>query len=231
MIPKILHTSFFGDWPWTPLNLRCQESWKKYLPDWEIKHWGPECIPENIQSSAWMREAMRPFLMGHKLSGSQLNFHAYLRHYVLNKYGGVWIDNDVEFLREPDLFPEFFIGWQTDVEPHTSLNCSTLGGVPDHWFNRECIRRLEALDPGCSPTLTGPELVTSVLQFHGLRMNGQDQVVRGVQVYAKDVLYPWAWFEEPSRSKLTERTVAIHWWEGSWSPGNRHPAAKDRFPD
>ncbi len=226
MIPKILHTCFFGDWPWTPLNLRCHASWERHLGDYQRMHWTRNNLPRELEESAWMREALRPLKKGEKLSGTQLNFMGYLRDWLLFRYGGIWVDNDVEFLKAPDLNQQAFVGWQTDKPDLMSVNCAVMASEAGHWFPRACLEKTISLDPCCPPTAIGPELITSVLQEHGLQMNACSQDVRGVRVYDKEVLYPWAWFEEPSRAKLTDRTVAIHWWEGSWAPEHmRRPAA------
>ncbi|MDD4376367.1 MAG: glycosyl transferase, partial [Clostridia bacterium] len=36
---KIIHYCWFGGKPLSNLTLKCIESWKKYLPDFEIKQW------------------------------------------------------------------------------------------------------------------------------------------------------------------------------------------------
>ncbi len=229
MIPRILHSAFFGDWPYTPLNLRCHASWEKHLSGFQRMHWTPRNLPKECLAHPWMKEATKALREGNRLSGTDLNFMAFLCYWALHKYGGIWLDNDVELLQTPDLSPGFFLGWQTDVHPYTSASCSTIGGVAGHPFSARLLKRLAEQEPTCTPTATGPELITSQLVEQGLRLNGKEQVIGGVKIYEKDVLYPWAWFEEPDRAKVTSRTVAIHWWEGSWSPGNRHPAARDSF--
>ena len=60
-------------------------------------------------------------------------------------------------------------------------------------------------------------------------MDGTEQTVCGITVYAKEVLYPWAWFEKPDRSRITDRTIGVHWWSGPWAPHLRHPNAADQF--
>mgnify|MGYP006998402344 FL=1 len=39
MIPKIIHYCWFGESEKSALHIKCIESWKKYLPDYEIKEW------------------------------------------------------------------------------------------------------------------------------------------------------------------------------------------------
>ena len=39
MIPKIIHYCWFGGNPLPPIAIECIASWKKYLPEYEIKEW------------------------------------------------------------------------------------------------------------------------------------------------------------------------------------------------
>ena len=39
MIPKIIHYFWFGGNQKPEIVLRCIRSWKKFMPDWEIKEW------------------------------------------------------------------------------------------------------------------------------------------------------------------------------------------------
>ena len=42
MIPKIIHYCWFGRGPLPELAQKCIASWKKYLPDYEIKEWNED---------------------------------------------------------------------------------------------------------------------------------------------------------------------------------------------
>ena len=42
MIPKVIHYCWFGRNPLPPLAIKCIDSWKKYLPDYEIKEWNED---------------------------------------------------------------------------------------------------------------------------------------------------------------------------------------------
>ena len=42
MIPKIIHYCWFGNKPKPDFVKQCINSWKKYLPDYEIREWNDE---------------------------------------------------------------------------------------------------------------------------------------------------------------------------------------------
>ena len=48
MIPKIIHYCWFGRGPLPELAQKCIASWRKYLPDYEIKEWNEDNFDINI---------------------------------------------------------------------------------------------------------------------------------------------------------------------------------------
>ncbi|HJI39343.1 MAG TPA: hypothetical protein OIL91_09345 [Collinsella aerofaciens] len=60
-IPKTIHYCWFGGKPLGAEELRCIESWKKYLPEYEIKRWdesnfdvcGCDYVSEAYRAKKW----------------------------------------------------------------------------------------------------------------------------------------------------------------------------------
>jgi hypothetical protein len=230
MIPNILHTAFFGDWAPRRLNLRCEQSWGRVLPGWRRMHWTRANLPEALQADPWFEAASRDVRAGLKLTGAQLNFGAYLRHWILYTHGGVIVDNDLELLQVPPLEDGCFVGWQSADPKYVSVNCAIMGSEPGHEFHAGTVARIAGLPVNTNPTHTGPYLLTNLLAEQGLRRDGTEQTVAGVHVYPPEVFYPWAWYEKPDRGRVTARTVSLHWWEGTGAPpGTRHPNSADDF--
>ena len=48
MIPKIIHYCWFGKGPKNEQAIKCIESWKKHLPDYEIKEWNEDNFDVNM---------------------------------------------------------------------------------------------------------------------------------------------------------------------------------------
>lgn len=44
MIPKKIHYCWFGEKEPGELEQKCIESWKKILPDYELRFWGNDCL-------------------------------------------------------------------------------------------------------------------------------------------------------------------------------------------
>ena len=77
MIPKVIHYCWFGRNPLPPLAIKCIESWRKYLPDYEIKEWNEDNFDVNIIS--YTQEAYQ--------AKKYAFVSDYARFWILYKYG------------------------------------------------------------------------------------------------------------------------------------------------
>ena len=48
MIPKVIHYCWFGRNPLPESALKCIESWRKFMPDYEIKEWNEDNFDVNL---------------------------------------------------------------------------------------------------------------------------------------------------------------------------------------
>lgn len=214
MIPRLLHSSFFGDWPFNDLNKRCFATWEAKLPGWERMDWRWHNLPEELREHPWVKAA---FNCPGRAAGS--NAGAFIKFWILNKYGGYYIDNDVEVLKEFPLDHGMVLGWQRDdmCPNDMSVNASVAGCVPGHSFNAEYLKLVEQRPPCDSPLAFGPMLYTSILRGRGLTGLNVEQKVGDIMVYEKSKFYPWKWSEPADYSRVTDATIAAHLWEGSWT--------------
>ena len=88
-IPKIIHYCWFGGNPLPELAHKCIASWRKYLPDYEIKEWNEHNF--DVFQSPYVAEAYRLKRYAHVSD--------YARFWILYHYGGVYFDTDVEVIR------------------------------------------------------------------------------------------------------------------------------------
>lgn len=205
MIPKIVHFGLFGGWKLSPIGEACVESWKKVLPDYEIKLWNDDNVPKDSQ---FFVDALK-----HK----PVNASHWAQYWALHEFGGVFMDNDVLSIKPFDLNHGAFAGFQrSDIWEH-SINNAVMGCVPKHPLLARILKRLESAWGGDWPLWSGPGILTDELLQMGLSKLNVDQKVSDVMVYDKERFYPWFHNEPPiPKYKLTERTFACHMWEGSW---------------
>jgi len=84
MIPKLIHYCWFGHNNISELGLRCIESWKKELPDFELKKWDETNFP--IDDYSFAKEAYRQEKYAFVADVARL--------YALQHEGGVYLDTD-----------------------------------------------------------------------------------------------------------------------------------------
>lgn len=113
MIPKIIHLCWLSGDEYPPLIKTCIDSWKKIVPDYEIKIWDTKAF--DVNSLQWTREAF---------SEKKYAFVAdYIRFYALYNYGGIYLDSDVEVIKKFDdlLNKKCFFGYEYTGIPEAAV--------------------------------------------------------------------------------------------------------------
>lgn len=94
-IPKNIHYCWFGKTSLPEDAQRCIASWKKFCPDYEIVEWNETKI--NLSAL--------PLYVQQAYAAQKWAFVAdYVRLYALIRYGGVYMDTDVELVAPLDRF-------------------------------------------------------------------------------------------------------------------------------
>ena len=116
-IPRKIHYCWFGGNPKSEVILRCIESWKKYLPDYEIIEWNESNF--DIHVCKYVEQAYE--------RKKWAFVSDYCRIWALNAQGGVYFDTDVEVVREVgSIFSSPCIGFESKkiVNPGLVMICS-----------------------------------------------------------------------------------------------------------
>jgi len=107
MIPKIIHYVWLGNAPLPEDMQKCMDSWKKWMPEYQLMTWDDEAILEI--DSVFVREA---------LEEKKWAFASdVIRLYAIYKYGGIYMDTDVMVYRsfDPLLQNKAFIGRENSM--------------------------------------------------------------------------------------------------------------------
>ena len=226
MIPKIIHYCWFGRGPLPELAQKCIASWKKYLPDYEIKEWNEDNFDVNIIPYTAEAYAQKKYAF----------VSDYARFWILHKYGGIYFDTDVEVIRPIDdiIARGNFMGFETD--PNPAKGDASEGSVaPGHGLGVN-----PGLGLGVNPGLviiekmmhyydgqhfvheavmknqiTVVHIATKVLRDNGL------QNVEGIQKVDDDIyIYPAEYFcpinVTTGRIHVEKNTRTIHHFAGTW---------------
>ena len=217
MIPKIIHYCWFGRGEKPELAQKCIASWRKYCPDFEICEWNEDnCDYLSI-----------PFMAEAYAAKKYAFVSDVMRLIVLEQYGGVYFDTDVEVLRDisPLLDDEGFIGFENDQFVNSGQVMAAKAHHPVIQAMIEEYKKLHFTNADGTTTPVGcPRLNTDVMERFGLIRNGREQVVAGIHVYSADLFNPM----DSTTGKLTktENTYSIHWYSMSWLPKRVQMKAK-----
>lgn len=209
MIPKIIHYCWFGRGEKPELAKKCIASWKKFCPDFEIREWNED----NCDYLAM------PFMAEAYAAKKYAFVSDVMRLIVLEQYGGVYFDTDVEVVRDisPLLNDEGFIGFENNRFVNSGQVMAAVPHQPVVQAMIDEYKKLHYMQPDSSVMPVGcPRLNSDVLERFGLIRNGQEQIVAGIHVYPDDYFNPM----DSTTGKLTktENTYSIHWYSMSWLP-------------
>ena len=121
MIPKVIHYCWFGGNPKPELIEKCISSWRKFCPDWEIIEWTESNY--DVQSYAYMKEAYDVKKWAFVSDVARLD--------VVAKYGGFYLDTDVELMAPIDELTENEAVYVFETERNIATGLG-FGAVADH---------------------------------------------------------------------------------------------------
>lgn len=215
MIPKVIHYCWFGRNPLPPLAVKCIESWKKYLPDYEIKEWNEDNFDVNI--IPYTQEAYK--------AKKYAFVSDYARFWILYKYGGLYFDTDVEVIKPMGDIIErgAFMGCENEtkvgvplyVAPGLGLGCEAGNPVyadllelyaPFHFINKDGSLNLKTI----------VQYTSEYFDLEGLKKENDVQCVKGIWIYPKEYFCPIDYYT--AKINITINTVAIHHYSESWLP-------------
>ncbi len=220
VIPKLIHAIWFSGDPMPELYLRCLESWKKYAPDYEIKIWNMETYKPD-----------RCLFFEQAIEHRNWAFASdYARADLLYRYGGIYMDLDVEMLRPVDdlLYNDAYMSF----ESLDRIECgSGMGSRPGHPIIKEICESYEKRPylkaDGTWDNSTCPVRYTQVIEKHGLKKDGGFQFVEDITVYPFEVLTGKSF--DTGIIYSSDLSYTVHHHNGSWIPNPAHKAMNERY--
>lgn len=214
MIPKVIHYCWFGGNPLPDKAVECINSWKKYMPEYEIKQWDETNF--NVNIIPYTTEAY---------DAKKYAFVSdYARFWILYNYGGVYFDTDVEMIKPIDdiIGRGAFLGCETDsirlggsmpgVAPGLGM-----GSPKGHELLMDFLKLYQSLHFITADGInqkTVDQYTTELLMNYGLKLT------ESIQLVADTYIYPGEYFGPVSvvskRLHVTEHTRTIHHYAASW---------------
>lgn len=208
MIPRTIHYIWFGSKPYPEKVQYCIESWKRHLPDYEFKLWNEESF--DVKAFRFTREAYE--------AKKYAFVSDFVRVYALATEGGIYLDTDIEILRDlaPVLSDQAVLGTD-DSGNLTALMASEKG----HPFFEEILdiykTRSFIKEDGTPDTEVNNLLLERELARYGyIRANQRQHLCEGIEVYPDDFFHVKSLLS--GKIHKTENSYAIHWHTLLWIP-------------
>lgn len=225
-IPKVIHYIWLSGSPKERTARKCIATWRKKLPDYEIREW----------TAADFHEDELPVFVREAIGKKKWAFAAdYLRLYVLYRYGGIYLDSDVYVRKSFDGFlgHSFFSfmevhgdEWKTLVDekgfskseeyvPGCCIQAAILGAEPGHPLVKNCMSYYEKhhfVDENGNPMISmiAPDIYALHAREYGFRyVDAQQNLKEGI------VIYP-SRYAAGSVREIKNECYAAHLCAGSW---------------
>ena len=173
-----------------------RESWRRHHPDWEMRLWTDENLPDDLVRKEAYERLRKP------AERSDI-----IRLEVLLRFGGVYVDTDVECLRSIDPLLEGVEFCMAYNRPGR-VNNAVIGATPGHPILERAIRELRPVtEYGLNKWGTGPYFLSKL-----------------IQQYPDVTIFPPGYFN-PTTPGERERAYAVNYHALSWKdPEDWRPA-------
>lgn len=212
MIPKVIHYCWFGRGKQPYLIRHCIKSWKRVMPDYELKCWNEDNF--DVNKIPFVRDAYKT---------KKWAFVAdYVRFYALYYEGGIYLDTDIETLKSFDQFLDkpFFAG--TEVRNNgtwVAVDASTFGCEKGHWYSKRCMDWYHDKsfldDSGHVVGGVVQAVATNILEPMGYQRINESQQIKDVYIYSNQ------YFANKENNPDHKTVFSIHHFDGSWTTGQR----------
>lgn len=210
---KIIHYFWFGRNPLPSKVKKCISSWQRFFPDFEIKRWDETNF--DVSCNTYVRQAYE--------AKKWAFVSDYARFKILEEFGGLYFDTDVEVIRPFDnlLDLEAFAGFETDefIAPGLVLWVKS----PNHLLMKEMRRKYEEISfldsEGKRIKKNVCTLFTGLLEDYGFESNGMMQECCGMTLFPKEFFNPFD--DATGLLHKTSNTYSIHWYDKTWMSKGR----------
>ncbi len=208
MIKKI-HYCWFGGKKLPKAVVKCIDTWKKMLPDYEIKEWNEENF--DVNSIPFVKEAYE--------SKKWAFVSDYVRIYALYKEGGIYLDTDMKIIKDISKIvdKDMFLGYEDTGYVGTAVigvkekNNKYIKEILDYY------NKIEHFNPDIMYNYANPVIITKILKKYNSYKNEEGIRIfdNNVYIYPRDYFYPLSY--NYSEKVYTNNTCMIHLFNATWA--------------
>jgi len=200
MIPKKIHFCWFGKNEYPEKVRYCMDSWKVFLSDYEFVLWNEDTFDINAV----------PFVKQAYAEKKYAFVSDYVRVYALEKYGGIYLDTDIEVCKSFSPLLEHRLILGTD---EGGFLTAFMAAEPHHVYFQKLLAFYDGMtfirNDGTLNTEVNNTWMQQTLASFGYQISNAKQTLQeGI------VVYPCEYFHAKSLTSgkvmTTEKTYCIH---------------------
>lgn len=201
MIPKKIHYVWLGKGEKNERIKKCIDSWRKFLPDYEIVEWNEDNFDINYNDFTKKSYELKKYAFTSDV----------IRLYALYTEGGIYMDTDVEVYKPLDEFLslEGFTGFEDINYPV----CATMGAEKGNPVIGLILKYYDCIDFKTYPIWTDYikyQETNTCIMSNILGLLGVDRQRNEIQKIKHFTIYPRSYFMTPNEG------YTYHSFGGSW---------------
>lgn len=221
MEDKRIHYCWFGNTPFPEKEKKCIESWKKFLPDYELILWNEETFDMNV--SMYVKEAYE--------QKAYAFVSDYVRVYALYNFGGLYLDTDFEILdsrfRKLIENDSPLLGFETRSHLGTAIMSFPKGHrlmseFLQYYNTHNFIDKNGRIDNTANVTI-----LSDLLKNRGLRLDGTRQYCDNITIFNREYFFPKRIGDNEFR--IVSETCGVHRCSNSWMTETQKKRGKNKF--
>lgn len=212
-IPKRIHCFWLSGEEKPEDYRRCMASWRQMCPGYEVTEWDAQNY--DVKKNKFMHQAYE------KRKWAFVSDYARLD--VVYRYGGIYLDMDVELLRSMDALLKwkafFNFGTQYDIDLGSGF-----GSAAGNSFLKELMdlyENTDFCDTDGNPLVwkyVQPVYIREVFRKRGTHMDGSMQLVDGMLILPRSYFTPMDDYLSDNYVQ-TKDTIGIHHYNAGWCDG------------
>lgn len=224
MIPKIIHYCWFGGKDLPENVQKCIESWRKFAPDYEIKRWDESNL--DVNANTYTKEAYEHKKYAFVSDVARLS--------VVAKYGGFYLDTDVELIKPLDELRKYDAVMGIESGKTNVATGLGFGAIPNHPViieNMNMYKNRSFIDPKSGKidlttcvTITKQALAQMLPSFE---VTSEPVTLSMPKTSLKFTILPIEYLcpynMATGKTHITDKTISIHHYDATWK------SKKDKF--
>lgn len=199
MIPKQINYIWLGGKPLNRMAQICINSWRRRLPDYQIREWDEstqlfkKCLKNKFVYECYKRK-LWAFVSD------------YYRLMILQEYGGIYLDTDVEVIRRFDKYlnDDFMIGYEKNGYIGTGIIGSTAKN-----------EKLQKLIDFYEDQIWKVDYFNNPIIFKRV-IKDNPKVYNNIHILPESVFCPYNPTQTYNALIEKQETLTIHWYSGNW---------------